>query len=66
MLTIITALLIIFIFSFFVAFFVVGFKKRITCPVCQFKLKAINNSVKCPKCRSKLFKQPNGEYNIRE
>lgn len=37
-------------------------KKSTVCPVCENKLKVITQSIKCPRCKTKIFKQSNGEY----
>ncbi|MBB5148168.1 Zn finger protein HypA/HybF involved in hydrogenase expression [Ureibacillus thermosphaericus] len=60
--TIFLFILIIFIISFIVSLIVLVFKKRIPCPECQFKLKAVTDSVRCPKCKTKLYKQKDGSY----
>lgn len=59
---ILTLFVILLITMFFFAFILVGFKKRIPCPVCEFKLKAVTKTVRCPKCKTKLYKQDKGVY----
>lgn len=61
--SIITFVVAVFVIVFFISIIVLLFKKRIPCPECQFKLKVITDSVKCPKCKTKLYKQQDGSYS---
>lgn len=39
--------------------------KPTICPACEREVKLVIDNQKCPKCRTKLFKHSNGEYQIR-
>jgi hypothetical protein len=41
------------------------FRKPIECPACGRKIRIVEKSAKCYKCKTKLFKHSDGNYMMR-
>lgn len=71
MLTVVLILIIIFFALIFVAaipfaLFKQATTKKTPCPKCENMVKLIGSPVKCPVCKTKLFRHGNGTYMIKD
>lgn len=52
------------IIIFPIALIKVARTKKINCPKCENSVRLIGSPVKCPKCKTKLFKHADGNYRV--